>query len=387
MTRVLHIMGFLDGGVPSLIYSYLKQLQGSGIQFTVLAYKSDSEMAKAMEQRFYDIGVKVIYILPRYEGYWRHFKDYISILKQGNFTSVHCHFGNWSAPYLWLAKKAGIPQRIAHCHTSRDEYSLIKSTLIRCMKGMLDASVTERMACGKKAGDFFWKDKPYTILPNAVDTSQFQFNEHERARIRNELQIQPEETLIGHIGRFSYPKNQEFFLDLLPSLQKTELKIKTVLVGDGEDYERIVESARMQKMDRDILFPGSTSQPASWLCAFDVFVMPSRWEGLPVVSVEAQSSGLPVVFSDRVPEESAVNPGQCRFIALDAPMDEWAEQIVKTVNEFRNQDRILLGRQVEKNGFDIVSNAKKLADLYEKFTCGIRENGTVNREKRDAVPD
>ncbi len=366
MVSVLHIMGELDGGVAALVYSYLSRLQESGIRFTILAYESDSEMARTMEQRFKNLGADVIYILPRYEGYLRHFKDYASILKNGQFTSVHCHFGMWSAPYLWIAKKMGIPQRIAHSHTSRDEYSARKTKIINSMKGILDASVTEKMACGNDAGVYLWKDAPFTVLPNAVDTARFQFDENSRAKIRRQLQIEDDEIVIGHIGRFCPQKNQEFFLKLLPALRKITPKTKIVLVGAGEDEQKIREAVQEEKLQDAILFAGSTSNPAAYLSAFDILVMPSRWEGLPVVSVEAQACGLPVLFSDQIASESAVVPERCRFVSLNAPAEQWASEIQALLAASKNQDRGDLGKKVGENGFDVVFNAGRLAKIYQK---------------------
>ena len=196
-------------------------------------------------------------------------------------------------------------------------------------------------------------------MRNAIDTDRFKFNVAARNRICTELNL-GDKFVIGHVGRFSYPKNHEFIVDIFNEVAKTERDAYLLLVGDGELRGAIENKVAGMGLSDKVIFVGSVSNVNDYLSAMDVFLFPSRFEGLGVVGIEAQASGLPVIASTMVPRDVSLTPN-VTFLALDAPLEQWA----KVVHECKAFKRTNDSNTAVAKAYGIENSARRLENFYK----------------------
>ena len=261
---------------------------------------------------------------------------------------------------LKAAKKSGIPVRIAHSHNTSIDKDF-KYPLKQYFRHRIPSVATDYCACGKEAGKFLFGDKDFTFIPNAIEIQNFTFNEKVRVNKRNELGIH-DEYVIGHVGRLSYQKNHKFLIRIFSAFVNQYPNSILLLIGVGEKEEEIKNQVKELGLENKVKFLGSRSDVNELYQAMDVFVMPSLFEGVPVVGIEAQFSDLPCVFSTRVPSEVRFN-SKTKFIDLDASIDQWVEEIIKTKNQARKSD----SEELKNSIYDIKRAKNILEDYYLSF--------------------
>lgn len=205
----------------------------------------------------------------------------------------------------------------------------------------------KKFACSDLAGKWLYgkKCKDYTIVPNGVDTNRFEFNNEMRDKIRGDFKFESNDIIIGHVGRFSEQKNQKFFIELANILPNN---YKFLLIGDGPKKIQFQESVNANGLDNRFIILSNSNKIEHYYNAMDLFVMPSTYEGLPIVSVEAQTNGLICVLSDSVSRNSDLSD-HCYFIPL-TDLDNWGE-IIKNI-DIKRYDGV---KEIKKRHFDICS--------------------------------
>ena len=193
---------------------------------------------------------------------------------------------------------------------------------------------TDYCTCGQEAGEFLFGDKDFTFIPNAIEVDKFLYAKDLREKKRTELGIK-DEFVIGHVGRLSYQKNHKLLIEIFNAFSKVERNTLLLLIGVGEKEGEIKKQVHDLGLDSKVKFLGNRSDVNELYQAMDVFLMPSFFEGVPVVGVEAQFSDLPCIFSDRVPKEVKFN-SKTQFVKLEANLDEWVRSIEKVKNIERN---------------------------------------------------
>lgn len=310
------------------------------------------------EDVFYEkakaLGVNILSSPHRSQALSDYKKFLRSVLKEGKYDVIHIH-GN-SATMAIETKIANglVPVRIAHGHNTRTNHPLIHKML----KGTLNSTTTNPAACSNEAGKFLFS-KDFTIIPNCVDVDRFTFSEEKRARTRASLGVE-NEPLFGHIGRFSYQKNHEFLINIFEKIQKKLPQAKLLLIGTGEEVPTVRNQVSSLHLEDSVIFLGTTEDIESYLCAMDLFLLPSRFEGRPITLVEAETSGLSVIVSSAVPEDAIITRAGLRMRA-ECTADEWAEAAVKQY--YNTRDRNLASREIKAAGYDIKdlpSTAKKI---------------------------
>ena len=206
-------------------------------------------------------------------------------------------------------------------------------------------------------------------MRNAIDTCRFKYSEVIRNEIRDELNIKRNEIVIGHIGRFSNQKNHEFIIDLAQSLRDSgQMHIKFVLVGDGEKFEKIKTQVKEMRLDSKICLLGLRDDVERIMQSFDIFILPSFYEGFPVVGVEAQSNGLPVLFSDLITKEvKLLDSTEYLTVNDDLSIEIWGKEIKKIISKLNSADRENKDDIVKKLGYDIKIESRKLGKFYENI--------------------
>ena len=360
--RIAQIMGkWIGGGVEAVVMNYYRHIDKSKIQFDFIC---DDDSTDIPYEEIEELGGRVI-LIPPYQKVFKYHKELKRILKEENYRIVHSHINTLSVFSLWAAKSAKVPVRIAHSHSTTNKKEKKKNLMKMVLRPFSKLFATDYMACSELAGRWLFGDKTFDegkvyILNNAIDLDKFKYDEKVRKEKRKELGIDKDTLVIGHIGRFVEQKNHRFLIDIFNELQKQKENSKLILVGQGPLKEEIENKEKNLKLQDKVMFLGQRQDVNELYQAFDCFVLPSLYEGLPVVGVEAQAMSLPCVFSDDMTKETKVLD-HTKFLSLKQSSEEWANEILKSVNEYERKDTY---NEISNNGFNLNNEIGKLEKKY-----------------------
>lgn len=351
------VSGLLSGGAESMLFNYSKYLPKDIFNIFVV-YQHEPNKKNIDELN--EIGVSLIRIPSKKNHPIKNYKNTKKILKENKIDVVHCHMTLGNVVPLIVAKKIGIPIRICHSHESgKDSNNYIKKFIYYIIKKICIKNSTELIACGKKAGDFMYGKSRYKILNNAIDYEKFVFDPNKRNLIRKKHHIKNDEIVLGHVGRFIKLKNHQFLINLFKKLLKENKKVKMILVGDGKEFNSIKDLIRQEKLDDKVILAGVTSDVDMYYSAFDIFVLPSIREGIPMVAIEAQASGLKCLLSKNIDKNTAIVNYNCKFLSLE--IDLW----VKEIMSYKENNRFVGEKDFNKNNLIASQEVNKLINLYE----------------------
>lgn len=281
---------------------------------------------------------------------------------------VHMHTCSHSVVLvLHCLKTLGRPIRILHSHTSpRPDMGPLRKLRYRAVRAYASKTATRYVACSRKAAEFLFTDRliqgnEVQIISNAPDVSRFRFDPQIRRKKRSELHWEGQR-IIGCVGRLEEEKNIAFAIGLMPDILRLDPKARLLVVGEGSLRAELEKQAEELGISDKVFFAGRTERVWEYLCAMDVFVMPSRFEGMPMALVEAQCSGLPCVLSEGVPEECC---GSGERLPLNAPAREWAQALTRPLPT-QEQRREAGGAFAERT--DLTTMTQALLDLYRRCT-------------------
>lgn len=364
LIRILQSVNIMDrAGLETMLMNYYRNIDRDVVQFDFLTHR---DFEGAYDDEIRTLGGK-IYHAPRL--YPQHLSSYYKYMRKlfcehREYRIIHSHMDSMSYFPLKAAKLNGIPIRIAHSHTSKLDFDLKFPIKYYALKSLTKVA-NYNIACGKIAGKFLFHDSQFGIVHNAIDLSKFAFDEEIRKTIRNKLNIQ-NCFVIGHVGRFCYIKNQLFLVEILKEVLKYRPNSILALVGKGPDERKIREKAKKLGVENNVLFLIDRADVAELYQAFDIFVMPSLFEGLPVVGVESQANGLPVIISDKVSSEIMIT-NNISQLSLKNSASEWANCILTSDCKRNN----FAFSELQKAGYDIKNEAMNLqnfyVDLYNKI--------------------
>ena len=369
MIRVLHsVSNMARAGIETFLMNYYREMDREQIQFDFLANKPtpgeyDEEVRSMGGRVFISPGLNPLHF-PQY-------KRFMADLLHNNpdIRIVHSHNGAMGYYALQSAKDAGLPIRIAHAHNTkilRDSKYPLK---VVC-KQLLRGAATDYWSCGRDAGIFYYGEKRWKasgfLLHNAIDLPKFRFQPEIRQRIRQIHHLE-ECFVVGHVGRFNQQKNHTRLLEIFAAVVKAAPDARLALIGVGELEQATREKTVALGIQDKVLFLGQMANVNEWYQAMDCFVLPSLFEGLPVVGIEAQAAGLPCFFSDQVTDEALLLPDACRA-PLQADNEEWARKILAVRQE--NSNRAEGAEIVRQAGYDIHAEARKLQEIYLKKAAG-----------------
>ena len=364
--RVLHVFGRTDrGGAETFIMNIYRQIDRTQIQFDFMVHTEDE---CAYDKEILNLGGR-IFRVPRYNGknhfeYKKAWKAFFE--KHPECTIIHGHMTSTAAIYLKIAKKFD-KKTISHIHSTAPVGKGISATAKQLFERNAKKYADHLFACSKAAAAWCYGEK-YTehndvkVIKNAIDVNRFVFDENTRAAKRAELGL-TNNFVIGHVGNFVIPKNHSFLIDVFYEVSKKNNDAVLLLVGGGSLRKEIEDKvAKLGLVDR-VIFAGVRSDIPELLCAMDVFVFPSLWEGFAVALVEAQASGLLCIVSDTIPNEVDISE-LVKFVSLSENALDWAHNVVSLALE--NTKRQLFSIKIAKAGFD----ATTTAGLLEKFYLG-----------------
>lgn len=355
--RVLHVVTTMNrGGLETMLMNYYRNINRHNVQFDFLIHRQEES---DYEQEILKLGGKTYHISnlnPFSISYRRELSDFFK--EHGEYKIVHCHLDCMSSIPLYYAKRAGIQTRIAHSHNASQDKN-IKYLLKLFYKTRIPKMATHLFACGIEAGEWMFGNHKYEVINNAINAKDFLYDSKKREQLRNELNLQ-DKFVLGHVGRFNEQKNHEFIIDIFNQILKLNDKAHLLLVGEGNLKESMIEKVQSLGVSDKVTFFGLCNHVEEMLQAFDVFLFPSLYEGLPVTMVEAQASGLNCFISNKVPKECIITTNVTVLNLSDLPQ-KWAKEINKYSNGYERKNTLL---EIKDKRFDIEENALELERFY-----------------------
>lgn len=351
--RIAQIIGNMTyGGVSQVVMNYYRIIDKSKFQFDFFVYENSDN---PFEKEIIELGGK-IYRLPSIKLLNKFNKKLRILFKENNYIIVHSHLSTLSLIPLRIAKKCHIPIRICHSHSTANYREPIRSTFKYILRPLNKLYANEYFACGEYAGKWMFGKKASNtnkvfIMRNGIDSDKFKFNEKYREEIRNKYNVH-DKFILGFIGRLVKQKNPIFLIKLL----KEELKVKPntilMIVGNGELKDSVIKKAKKDNVLNKIIFVDNTPDVFKYYSCFDVFVLPSLYEGLPVVGIEAQCNGVSSIFSNKMTDEILENENS---VCLPLSVSIWKDYVF-------NLKTNRVAYDLEK--YDITHITKILEDKY-----------------------
>lgn len=366
--KILDILGepIVNGGQESFIINMYNNMDRDKIQIDILTpFYCDNEQFKTnIEENGGNVYIgKLSFEKDRKKNFRKCVKEF---LRNNKYDIVHIQSGSIYSlmSAAKIARNVGVKNIIVHSHCgglANLKYKLIKI----CSHHSMKKYPTDYWACSKLAAE--WKfpkqiirEKRYKILKNAIDTSKIYYSEEVRKKARQKLEIENYNLVVGHIGRFSIQKNHEFLIDIFKEIYEKNKQAILLLVGVGELEGQIKDKVKKMKLDKNVKFLGIRKDINELLNAMDIFLLPSLFEGLPVVGVEAQATGLFVITSDQVTKELPIK-NLSGYYSLNLAPKVWADEIIKISKRYERRNTT---EEIRKNGYDVKEVAKTIQNYY-----------------------
>lgn len=362
--RILQCVNVMDrAGLETMLMNYYRNIDKTKIQFDFLTHRDNDG---SYDDEIKKMGGRV-YHAPRlipgnYIKYFRWMKKFFR--DHPEYIIVHSHIDSMSYFPLLAAKKAGIKYRISHSHSSNLPVDFKYPIKIFAKMNLKKVS-NIHFACGKEAGHFLFGDSTTSYINNAINLKSFSFNNDIRIDYRNKMNISLSTLVIGHVGRFLKVKNQLFLIDIFYELIKIRPDSVLILIGKGPDEFKIRKKIDDLGISSKVIILIDRQDVNKLYNVMDVFVMPSLYEGLPLVGIEAQSNGLPCLFSNTISKDVLLTNNSISFQLKRSPL-EWAEEILKQ-NICRNNKA---EEELRLSGYDIREEVKILSDKYMGYVNG-----------------
>ena len=367
---VAQIIGkWLGGGVESVVMNYYRNIDKSKIQFDFIC---DSDSTNIPYDEIEKLGGKVI-LIPPYQKIFKYMRVLKKVLKENNYKIVHSHLNALSVFPLYVAKKAGVPIRIAHSHSTSNKIEWKKDLIKRSLKIFSKCFATDYFACTEHAGKWLFGKKCMNnglvyLLNNAIDLDKYKYNENIRKKVRKDLTIDDNCFVIGHIGRFVKQKNHDFLIDVFNNVHQKNKETILLLIGQGPLENNIRQKVERLNLNQSVMFLNQRDDVNQLYQAMDLFLFPSLYEGLGMVLVEAQCSGLCCIASSEVPNITKINEN-VEFIDLDDSINVWTNKIINSIKSSRKCNL----NKFTTMGYDIKNETKKLEIKYQMMSGDYNE--------------
>ncbi|MBE5905189.1 MAG: glycosyltransferase family 1 protein [Lachnospiraceae bacterium] len=360
MIRVLQVVSDMNrGGIETMLMNYYRNIDREQLQFDFLINRPT---AGAYEEEIRSLGGK-FYFSPGLNPF--HFQRYQQFMTElfvahPEYRIIHAQNESMGYYSLYGAKKNNIPVRIAHSHNTRLQKDYKYPIKAYCNAHIKDVCNYE-FACSHAAGAFMFRDRNYQVIQNAIDTDRFSFHPEHRNSIRLKHQLEGK-FVVGTIGRLTKQKNQSYLLDIFKEILSIIPNACLLIIGTGELLDFLKKKSFTLGIQDHVIFTGSIPNTYAYYSAMDVFVLPSLYEGLPVVGIEAQCAGLPCYVSSTITKELCVTDA-IHFLDIHRPPKDWAIQICDAMG-YKRRD---MKQQIISSGYDIATQAQKLTALYRSL--------------------
>lgn len=365
--RIAQIIGkWVGGGVEAVIMNYYRAMNRGKIQFDFIC---DEDSTNIPYEEIKSLGGKVI-LIPPYQKLFKYQRVLKEILREGNYKIVHSHINALSVFPLRIAKKVGVPIRIAHSHSTTNKKEWKKNFFKSILKPFSKVYATNYFCCTEHAGRWLFGNKKFEngeiyILNNAINLEKFIYNEKIRENKRTELKIDKDTIVFGHIGRFVEQKNHKFLINIFNEVHKKNINTKLILVGQGPLKKEIEQQIKQLNIEDYVLMLGQRADVNEIYQAFDIFLFPSLYEGLGMVAIEAQAAGNLCIVSTEIPKVAKVTK-KMEFLDLSAPNQRWVDCILSAIENIGEKSDVSIDEFVNA-GYDIKQESIKLEKQYLKL--------------------
>lgn len=361
MIKILMILGGLGKeGITNSVLTYLENLDMTDLDMTLgIVGEADP---KSLE-RARKICVSIHFLPGRNVKPVEYFFALKKLVKQEKYDIVHVH-GNSAtlAIDMFAAKEGGANVRIAHSRNT----SCTHPFMDRLARPFFNHMYTDGFACGEEAGRWLFGDKTFTVMPNGKNVDRYLFKQEKRDELRKKYHVQ-DKIVIGHTGIFNNQKNHKYLINTFNELCKKNENYELWLMGaDGGTFQEVKKQINEYGLKSKIRLFDYQPNVEDYLCAMDIMVFPSLYEGLPNVVIEWQMSGLPCYLSDTITRECCVMEN-VKYLPLAEDVSVWVEAIENCKIEDRNVNRELIKEHMREAGFDIKQDAEKLREMYLKL--------------------
>lgn len=356
------------GGVSALLFNVYKNIDKSKVQFDFLSpnkttYEIHRKEIEKMGGHLYGLGVNANGITKKILIH----KKFNEFLQKNKYDVVHINSGSFifNLQIARIAKKNKVQRIIIHSHNTLNKKNKIKNLIIKLLRPLLSYYATDFFACSQKAAYAMFPKKVAentVIIKNGINVERFKFNIEIREKIQKKLNIQ-DKFVIGHVGRFVSQKNHKFIIECFNEVYKKNKNAVLLLIGEGELEAEIKNKVSELKLEENIKFLGLRKDVNEIMQAMDIFLLPSLFEGLPIVGIEAQAAGLKCIMSDTITEEVNIT-NRVTFLSLEKnSLKEWATEILKENKLDRNDGY----KEIIDNGYSIESTSNMLLKIYTNY--------------------
>lgn len=348
------------GGIETYIYNLVKCSDKNTFQFDFLSIEQDKLFA---EDELKTYGCTFYRITPRNINYKKHVDEIKKIMVENDYDFIHYSVMSfsWCEPII-IANKYSNAQIIIHSHNAGfDSKTNMRTKFLHKMGEVRIRNIPYlKVACGKDAGKYMFGSNDFLIFNNGVNIDRFKYDEKNRAEIRKECKIGKNKIIVGLTARLERQKNVLFLLDIFNEILKLDTNMILVLTGEGSLRDEISKKIEEYNISNKVILLGKRTDAYKIYSAYDIFLMPSLYEGLSISLIEAQISGLKCYTSDSVDVKSNIT-GNVEFLSLKKSPREWAEYIIKQNNA---RDRDVVEKIPEE--FNAQKSYEKVFDFYKK---------------------
>ena len=368
MKKVL-IVGLTEnpGGIETVIMNYYRKIDKEKYQFDFLCTTEKIAYSNEIER----FGGKIINIVGRTKDYFEYKKQIKEFFKLHGreYCAIWVNMCNiTNLDYLKLAKKSGIKTRILHSHNSQNMYSKIVQVIHKLNKMFVKMYATDFWSCSEEAGKWFFYDSirnssKYIVIKNSIDTDKYKFDSNIRNEYRYNMKID-DKIVIGHVGRFQRQKNHEFLIDIFDKLVELNDNYVLLLIGDGEEKNKIEEKVNQLGLKEKVRFLGVRNDVDKLLQSMDAFVFPSLFEGFGLAILEAEATGIPIFATKGTIAPEVKISDNMYLVSLDDSPEKWAEIIDSKIGLKNNSDDVV--KAIKEKGYDISTEVKKIEHFFEE---------------------
>lgn len=349
----------ISNGVSSYVMNYYRELikkENVKIDFLIV-----SDVGSPYYEEIKNNGSN-IYIMPSFKHFFKMIKFLKNIFKNNNYDILHSNVFNSNFPIAYMAKKYNVPVRILHSHATSNGDNWFKIIRNKPFQFLSIYYSNYLFACSNLAGKNIYKKKEYYVVNNAIDLKKFEFDKEIRNNIRKKENIDDSRFILSTVGRITEQKNPVFILNIIKKISDFNSDFVFWWFGNGNLDNEIKNKAVEMGIDNNIKFFGAVNDVYNYYNAMDLFILPSLYEGLPVVGIEAQANGVPVIFADTITKEVKMNE-TVEFISI-LSIEEWVTSIKKKLNEDFSHN--CNSKKLNEN-YDIKKLSNKLLLKYEEL--------------------
>lgn len=363
LKRVLQVTGSMNrAGAETMIMNLYREIDHSSYQFDFVVF---SNIKADFEDEIISKGGK-IHKINETNPFKRHIALKKLLKNNQEYQIIHCHTNFSNALHLLAAKFANVKKRIAHSHSTTDKShnKFVRLFYHSISRFIINSTATHFVSCGQKASELlFYKSKNILVLPNSVSIKKISSIENCHKNYVNDMFDLKEDVIkIIQVGRLQSEKNHQFSIEIANRLKIAKVNFKMFFLGVGELEDKLKNKVNEYNLEQEVLFVGIRSDVPEFMAGSDIMLMPSLYEGFPVVLVESQTIGIPSLISNTISEEVDLNVNSVYFEEI-SEAETWSKRLLEIINskKINKQKRIEI---ITNKGFDSKANAELLLEFY-----------------------